>query len=333
MSGVINILFSSIKGSKQTAQFQPSYTLDDVKKTVGDKFNMEKFRLVVNGKEIPDDPVAFLELKKTIKNNSIIYVCQQMEGGSGGMLDLGSHKATILVDLQDELRKVPTQQTNQECMICTEEKKCIKICCSSIICKECFPRYFLQYDYKLVCLTCDQTVPAEKVFVTPSFIQSLVQLDETKVMARNIDFQICECGAFSINTTMYAKQKCDHCQRWFCFFCNSDWDERDRKMRNERYTCRVNCFWETKITYQLVALEFNKSMKVPNRRCCPKCFECGSYDQKCKYHKCNCGHKFCFICLKSEDDCKRDYKSNYNRPCGNVATQSYTIFPRLCRGE
>lgn len=330
MSGVINILFSSIKGSKQSAQFKADYTLEDVRKVVQEKFNMQKFRLLVNGKEISDDPERFAELKKSIKNNSIIYVCQQMEGG---MLDMDSHKATISFDLQNELRKVPTQSTTSECMICTEERKCIKFCCNSIICKECFPRYFVNYDYKLVCLTCNQTSPPDKIFVTQSFIQSITQLDETKMMARNIDFQICECGAFSINTTMYAKQRCDHCQRWFCFFCNTDWDEQERKMRNELYTCRVNCFWETKITYQLVPLEFNKAMKVPNRRCCPKCFECGSYDQKCKYHTCPCGHKFCFICLKTEEECKRDYKSNYNRPCGNVTQQSFAIFPRLCQGE
>ena len=71
-------------------------------------------------------------------------------------------------------------------------------------------------------------------------------------------------------------------------------------------------------------------MQVPNRRCCPKCFQCGSYDQKCKYHKCKCGYTFCFICLKSEADCKRDFKSAYNRPCGNVVQQTFSMFPRLC---
>jgi hypothetical protein len=253
----------------------------------------------------------------------------QMDGGSG-LVDVDSHKATILVDLQDELRKIPTQQTNSECMICTEEKKCIKFCCSSIICKECFPHNFVHADYKIICLTCNKTLPAENVFVTPQFIQSLVQLDETKLMARNIDFQICTCGAFCVNSTMYAKQKCGNCQRWLCFFCNFDWDEQERRMRNEKYTCTVNCAWETKITYQLLKLEYNEEMEVPNRRCCPKCSECGSYDQKCKYHTCKCGHTFCFICLKSKEECIRDFKSAYNRPCGAIAQQSYTIFPRLC---
>ncbi|CAF0992117.1 unnamed protein product [Adineta ricciae] len=330
MSNIINVLFATMKGSKYPGQLKGDYTAGDIKKLVIGLFGSDNYRLIVNGQEIQDNnPTQFNELKKNIKNNTTIYVCQRMDGGSG-MVDLDSHKATILVDLQDELRKIPTQNTNCQCMICTEEKKCIKYCCSSIICKECFPNSFVYADYKVVCLTCNKVLPPESIFVTKQFIQSLIQMDETKRMARNIDFQICTCGAFGINSTMYAKQKCNNCQRWFCFFCNEDWNETEKKMKNDKYSCRVNCFWETKITYQLVTLEYNKDMKLPNRRCCPKCMECGSYDLKCKYHGCKCGHTFCFICLKSQADCQRDFKSAYNQPCGAVAQQTYTMFPRLC---
>lgn len=323
-----------MKGSKHTVPLKDSYTIDDIKKVVKDKFNIDLFRLIINGKELRDDePEKFPEFKKTIKNGTTIYVCQRLIGGSGNMVDVDSHKATILVDLQDEVRKIPTQSTNSECMICTEEKKCIKFCCSTIICKECFPHNFVHADYKLKCLTCNKILPPQSVFVTPQFIQSLTQLDETIMMAKNIDFQICTCGALSINDTMYAKQKCGNCQRWFCFFCNENWDEQQKKMRNEKYTCKVNCFWETKITYNMVDFAYNKNMKIPSRRCCPKCLECGAYDQKCKYHTCKCGHHFCFICLNLKADCERIYKSSYNKTCGNVAQQTFTIFPRLCRGD
>jgi len=334
MSAIINVFFASMRGSKHSAQLKVPYTLNDIKKIVYEKFHLEQYRLIVNGKEMRDDEQdKFEELKKTIKNNTTIYVCQRLHGGSGGMVDIESHKATILVDLQDELRKVPTQLENSECTICLEEKRCIKYCCSTIICKECFPDNFVHSDYKIVCLTCNKTLPAETVFVTPQFIQSLNQLDETAMMARNIDFQICTCGTFSINETMYAKQQCGHCKRWFCFFCNEDWDEREKKMKNEKYTCRVNCTWEMKITYQLVTFAYNSEMKIPSRRCCPKCFECGGYDAKCKYHKCKCGFTFCFICLNSEADCKRINKSSYSRPCGNFVQQTFAMFPRLCNGK
>jgi hypothetical protein len=329
-SGIINIIFSTMKGSKHTAQLKGGYTAADIRKLVKEKFGSDNFRLIVNGKEIPDNDTAnFSEIKQSIKNNTVIYVCQRMDGGSG-LVDLDSHRATILADLQDELRLIKAQSQPSECMICTEEKFCIKFCCSSIVCKECFPNCFVHADYSILCLTCNNRLPPEKLFITGNFIASLQQMEETARMAKYIDFQICTCGTFSINSTMYAKQKCNNCQRWLCFFCNADWDESEKQRRNEKYTCQVNCYWETKLSYQLVKLRYNENMELPNRRCCPKCSECGSYDEKCKYHTCKCGHTFCFICLKSEADCKTTFKSVYNQPCGNVEKQSYTIFPRLC---
>ncbi|CAF2752098.1 unnamed protein product [Rotaria sp. Silwood2] len=89
----------------------------------------------------------------------------------------------------------------------------------------------------------------------------------------------------------------------------------------------------TQQTNSEFSLAYNTAMKVANRRCYPKCFECGSYDSKYKYHVCKCGHKFCFICLKTEEECKRDFKSAYNQPCGAVAQQTFHIFPRLCHEQ
>ena len=320
-----------MKGSKQTGQLKNGYTVEDIRKLVAEKFGSGNFRLIVSGKEIrEDDPAGFAETKKSIKNNTVIYVCQRMDGGSGEMLSMDIHRATILTDLEAELCRIPVQAKISQCMVCTEAKQCIRYCCGSVICRKCFANYFVYANYKISCLTCNRVSAPEDVFMTAAFIASLKQLDEMTKMARNIDFQVCTCGTFAINSTMYARQKCENCQRWLCFFCNADWDEQGRGMRNEKYSCRANCSWETKITHQLVTLALNKEMQVPNRRCCPKCFECGSYDEKCKYHTCGCGYKFCFICLNPESDCQRLYKSSYNRPCGAVAQQSYTMFPRLC---
>ena len=84
MSGIINVFFATMKGSKHTAQLKDGYTVEDIKKIVREKFGSNNFRLVVNGQEIQDnDPVKFAELKKCIKNNTVIYVCQRMDGGSG----------------------------------------------------------------------------------------------------------------------------------------------------------------------------------------------------------------------------------------------------------
>ncbi|CAF0893527.1 unnamed protein product [Adineta steineri] len=178
MSNIINIVFATANGRKCSGQLSDGYTVNDIKQLVKDKFGSDNFRLVVYGKEIQDnDPVKFAELKRSIKNNTLIYVCQRMNVGLG-MVDIQSHKATILADLEDELRKMSTQSINSECMICAEEKKCLKFCCGSVICKECCPNYFVHCDYKPRCLTCDQILAPETCFKTPQFIRSLVQLNE-----------------------------------------------------------------------------------------------------------------------------------------------------------
>jgi len=83
MSAIINVFFASMSGSKHSAQLKVPYTFDDIKKIVYEKFHLEQYRLIVNGKEMREDEHdKFEELKKTIKNNTTIYVCQRLIGGS-----------------------------------------------------------------------------------------------------------------------------------------------------------------------------------------------------------------------------------------------------------
>ncbi|CAF1147939.1 unnamed protein product [Didymodactylos carnosus] len=247
-----------------------------------------------------------------------------MRGGSD-MVDIGTHKATVLTDLADELRKIPVQSTNRQCLLCLDDKLCLKLCCTDI-CKECFPGNFINYDYKLKCYVCSKIVPNENFFKTNEFIQSLKKLDHTSELVKKIDFQICHCGSLALNETMYSKQQCQQCSRWMCFFCSADWD--DTRMKNQKHTCTVNCVWETRLNYQS---ESWHESTLPNRRCCPKCALCGSRDDKCKYHTCLCGHVFCFICLAAKADCEKAHPgvSCYNRCTTDDKKQDYSIFPRL----
>ncbi|CAF1325259.1 unnamed protein product [Didymodactylos carnosus] len=249
------------------------------------------------------------------------------------MVDIQTHKQTILNELQEEVMNIQLPERTTECMICLQDVSCIRIHCSVSICLECFPRYFVNYDYQLKCLICGKFDEYENVFPTQAFIKSLYQLDSTSEMMKNIDFQICTCGSYAINETMYSKQQCSSCKRWLCFFCDSDWDE-SKGMKNQLYTCTQNCLYETKLLYKLVPLSMNLEVQVSNRRCCPKCYYTGDYEVgKCKYHSCKCGHQFCFICLETEEDCKTKYKSAYNRPCAAIKKQEYTHFPRICKSE
>ncbi|CAF1170053.1 unnamed protein product [Didymodactylos carnosus] len=159
-------------------------------------------------------------------------------------------------------------------------------------------------------------LPYEQFFKTEDFIRSLYALDEVRDLMKHIDCQICHCGVLMVNETMYSKQKCEQCKRWFCFFCNKDWKEEE--MKNDQYTCHNHCVYETKLGYDLVPLVVNSQLRVPSRRCCPKCFTLGGYDAKCKYHQCSvCKHRFCFICLETEDQCSKD-PLDYMKKCKDV---------------
>ncbi|CAF1084267.1 unnamed protein product [Adineta steineri] len=163
-----------MKGSKHSGQPKEGYTVNDIKQLVKDKFSSDNFRRMVNGQEIQDNgPVKFAELKKFIHSNTAIYVRQRMNIGS----DMESHN-TILFALQDELREMSTQSIDSKCMICAEKKQCLKFCCKSIICTECFPNYFIQHRYKPTCLICHEVLVPETCFKTSQFIRSLVQLNK-----------------------------------------------------------------------------------------------------------------------------------------------------------
>ncbi|CAF0918290.1 unnamed protein product [Adineta steineri] len=165
-----------MNGSKKPGQLTDGYTVTDIKQSVKDKFGSDNFPLMVNRQEIQyNGPVKFAEIKKSI-HNTVTYVYERMNIGSD-MADMESH-STILFALQNELREMSTQSIDSKCMICAEEKQCLKFCCKSIICTECFPNYFIQCGYKPKCLICHKVLAPETCFKTSQFIRSLVQLNK-----------------------------------------------------------------------------------------------------------------------------------------------------------
>ncbi|CAF1006652.1 unnamed protein product [Adineta steineri] len=165
-----------MNGRKCPGQLNDGYTVNGTKQLVRNIYGSDIFRLMVNEQEIQDnDPMKFAELKKSI-HNTVTYVYERMNIESD-MADMESH-STILFALQNELREMSTQSIDSKCMICAEEKQCLKFCCKSIICTECFPIYFIQRRYKPTCLICDQVLVPETCFKTPQFIRLLVQLNK-----------------------------------------------------------------------------------------------------------------------------------------------------------
>jgi hypothetical protein len=338
MADRIQVIFKDNANRACSVELPRNFTSDDIRKALINNFGNENYTLLLSGQTFRHDQLdLFATFKSVLQDGMTVYLVKRLTGGASNDNDIATHKGTILTLLEDELRQMSSANRRTEkkkCMInCLEEKDCVKICCSTFVCKECFPSYFVNYDYKLKCLICSKTILPQVIFLTPTFLKALSRIDELAPMLEKIDFQICQCGAYCLNTTMYAKQQCASCSVWFCFFCTLPWN--DSKMRNERYSCRYNCTWEQRITYQMVDFTAAtvKGTLIPNRRACPNCKRLGDVDTgKCKYHECTCGHKFCFFCLNSETDCKRKYPLPIT--CFHVCTapvaQDYPIFPRLC---
>lgn len=254
----ISVNFSSLRGSKFTAQLRIPFTFNDISNILKEKLGSDNYRLVINGKELTTD--TFETEKTNIVHNSTIYVCVRLLGGSNDMIDLEMHREVILSNIMSELEKTPAESIPRECMICTNKVSCIKYCCKTYLCKPCTSTQFFWCALQLKCLDCGTVVPYSEIFKNPTFLDSLDNYNGALLRLKsNVDFHICDCGAYGINGTMYSQQQCQNCKRWMCAFCNKDWNEQ---MTNNMYTCGVNCVWETKISYQLVPFYYDKSMKV-----------------------------------------------------------------------
>jgi hypothetical protein len=292
--------------------------------------DLEEYRFVVGVRQIDfSSDETFARTRELLTPNCNIFILMRMLGG--GYIDI-----TLLWDvILSELDAILEQATKKmkECVICGGEdpELCIKICCC-YLCPEQIRLNFKSNDTAFKCYGpgCGKTVDLGVALNVPSFSAAIKQFTETQELLKHINCQVCRCGRFMVNETKWAHQKCRACERNFCFFCNRDWQEGP--MTNRKYYCSDSCDYKTRISFELVALAYNPNIKVPNRRCCPSCFTLGSYDEKCKYHQCRnarCKKSFCFICLKSEDECKRVYHSKYDHKCTEVVLQRMEDFPHL----
>ena len=327
---VLNVAFTNIVGKTIQTQLSDSFTFDEFKRVVCDKIDrdaVEHYRFVANNKDLClENKDEFNKRKHLIKNGTTVFLLRRMNGG-------GYVEVAILIDIiiQELPKELPKARTNMaECVVCLDEKPCVKICCN-FICLACFPRYFKEQDLQLKCLICPRRLPYNHVFVSPDFIRSLESLDEIRKLMKHIDCQICHCGSLLVNETLHAQQQCHQCKRIFCFFCNKDWTAGPEPRRNAQYTCGVNCDYEVKLTYDLLPYVRNRTINIPNSRVCPRCFNVGGYDGKCKYHQCTvCKHIFCFLCLASKEQCFKG-PSSYNEQCTEAKPQLFTMFPRIAQ--
>lgn len=327
----MQVFFRTIQGRTVTAEILVTFTLDDFIRIAGQVLGFRNrdetlsFRYTVGCKALNvTNAEEFGKQKQYITEGCIIFTLGRLLGGWAP----DTLQAIVEQQLQDELAKVATRSI--DCAICLDTATdCLRACCVWV-CREDFERWLLEKEFKVSCLVCSKAIMLRDIFKTPEFIVTLRALDDEKQLLRNMDCQRClDCSALMHNETMYARQTCVMCHRVFCFFCNRDWNAAT--MLDHQNTCGKGCVYETMLTFRLIPFHYNTDMKIPSERTCPRCFNFGAYDRKCKYHTCAvCKHTFCFLCLQEENKCKIKYRSSYDHVCVRTpVSQDYNMFPRL----
>ena len=338
-SPLINISFLVMKGQIVQTQIKTNPSLAEFRKVIEENVGAEvdDHRFIIASKQLDLlDSSKFDMQKNLIQNGVTIFVLQRMKGGSSNQDTQSYMEITKLIDrvrhqLPQELER--SMKTKAICVGCQETRKCTQLCCWPI-CAKCFITYYKTTNFNLKCTDCHKPVDPRRFFRSDGFLKLIDCLNQSRQMLNYINFQICRCGSLMSNDTMFSKQQCNACGREMCFFCNKNWDSNS--MKNIEYTCRNNCDYETKITYELLpCLEFDPNLMIPSRRTCPKCFFTGAFGGRCKYHDCYCcGFSFCFICLESKEECQQKYNKTHNQEfhkaqCHEIKQQTYSMFPRM----
>ena len=321
----MDVIFKTTSGQIQPARLS-KIELSEFKSVVQKLFgSIENMTFLVKGKQInTTDAAKFNAQKDLFTDKCVINLVQRMIGGYPPFHEL-------IKRIHSEIPSTFKANANNgraQCVACIETRSCIQFNCPScnhvhMLCVDCAVLYFTVNELTLKCFSCKKNIDYHRVFAnSTSFIQMLDELQEMSDVVKNLDCQICLCGELLFNATLYSKQSCNKCKRTFCFFCNNQWN--DQHMRNEQFTCHYNCQYENAITFELVDLRGSTTVKVPNRRTCPKCRSLGSYGDACQMHTCRlCAHKFCFICLRDQSACSY----NSDQKC-TLVYQNYSIFPK-----
>jgi len=308
-------------GKSIALEVEPSDTVRTLRQKIIERegYNDADLYLVFGGKPMTDldKPLSDFNIQKGAVVTALLRML-------GGLVDEATLYDLISQEIHASLAKLPHKGPS-ECDVCAEPAAKVVTMCHVDYCDVCLVTSLKSTNFKLRC-KCTKTSSAEALL--PALTPFINEYREVREMLRHVDVQLCPCGALIMNSTLQSHGKCHQCKRIFCFFCNQKWDPAT--MRDQKYKCNDNCRLAaaTKHAFESFNLSTAGAQTIPDRRACPNCTEAGAYGKKCKYHTCpGCSYQFCFMCLKSEVDCKAA-GGTYGSKCV-VAVQKPETFPHM----
>ncbi len=255
-----------------------------------------------------------------VRPGDTLQVLPRVSGG--GDLDPETLWELIAFDLESQVDGLPfALMPGDECDICCADDVKLVFLCHLKYCRTCVMAQMKSNNFKIRC-SCGEESGVENLLVSLKSILGCFR--ETQELLRNVDVQVCRCGTMLFNDTLNPWAICTRCNFQMCFHCKRPWD-RATMSTTTPHQCCATCPFAQQFAYELVpfAMSSVPGAQIPNRRLCPSCNVVGGYDSKCKYHRCACGHSFCFYCLKSESECKKT--SSYDKVCTLVKQSACTM--------
>lgn len=315
----ITVFVTTLVGKQSQLRLPITTTVQDFFNAVcaKEEFDPATVRLAFCGKtlERTDDKTTLRDIN--LQNHSTVQCLFRMRGG--GQVDVDVLFNVLGVEVEDAIKRAP--HIVGDCHICGDENKLVVQLCCLRMCNECVLSQLKSCNFTFRCTACHESPTIGSLLRSETIEVVANQYRATVENLKFVNVQICTCGSMNVNDNMLSDVTCSVCRRRFCFFCNKKWDAS--RMRGQKFKCADDCYYAAMLEFETTPFAYG-SGDIPLRRMCPSCHVFGAYDGKCKFHTCSdCGHDFCFVCLKGKKECGKSYSNVF---CGPSATPEKQTF-------
>jgi E3 ubiquitin-protein ligase RNF19A len=283
-------------------------------------------RLIHAGKQLED--ANKLSYYPQLQNQSTIFLVLRLPGGSDGA-------TRPELELSDTQRKVSPKLPLKDdtCIICFGDKPLL-LPCNKVNHVGLHPHCFMQYCWSEVfdnrkgsvcCMTCGSEWGLDVIKAYGGATHNEVGLLSEGLSKNAImhDPGIAECpGCRSFCERLdktKARVTCRICKKRsnrpdFCWHCFKDWRNSSSTGECGNPGCNDASILKP-IQPENAPEKEVVGVKCPSRRLCPNCATLIEHEKACKHMTCKvCSHKFCFICLRGQND-KSWQCGSFNTKC------------------